>query len=45
MRRHFPVVACTPRRGKRNLAQGKMNRAGGEVNGTLGLRTTHVTAP
>ena len=36
---------CTPRRGKRNLAQGRMNRAGGEVNGTLGTRTTHVNAP
>ena len=38
---HFPVVAYTPRRGRRNLAQGRAS----VTSGTLGLRTTHVTAP
>ena len=38
---HFPVVAYTPRRGRRNLAQGRASTA----SGALGLRTTHVTAP
>ena len=51
---HFPVVAYTPRRGRRNLAQGKMSVANDTLgskgrasvtSGTLGLRTTHVTAP
>ena len=37
----FPVVAYTPRRGRRNLAQGRAS----VTSGTLGLRTTHVTAP
>ena len=50
----FPVVAYTPRRGRRNLAQGKMSVANDTLgskgrasvtSGTLGLRTTHVTAP